>query len=134
MVSDLLRHGSSARLLAEAAISTEYEDPLSGLAHENSPDRRQRVVRNHRHSPRKILTGLGEPGTRVPNACGRMRSAAPIVPIEGIGVHSAPSEPLDVAMLRLKMHQARTDPMGRTITPPVGRADTKIDNGTGKTP
>ena len=134
MVSDLPRHGSSARLLAEVAISTEYEDPLSGLAHENSPDRRKRVVRNHRHSPRKILTGSGEPGTREANACVRRRSAAPIVPIEGIAVHSAPCEPLDVAMLRLKMYRAPTDPMGQTITPPVGRADTKIDNGTGKTP
>jgi len=121
------------RLLTEVAISTEFEDLLSGLAHENSPDRRQRVVRNRRHSPRKILTGLGEPGTRVPNTCGRRRWV-PAFPSKGIAVRSALCEPLDVAILRLKMYQASTDPMGQTITPPVGRADTKIDNGTGKTP
>ena len=63
-LTDLLRTG--ARRLIEAAVSAEFEEYLSAFVQEKLPDGRQRVVRNGHLPERKILTGLGEVGVRVP--------------------------------------------------------------------
>ena len=69
----VLRTG--ARRLIEAAVTAEFEEYLSAFVQEQVPDGRQRVVRNGHLPERKILTGLGEVGVRVPKA--RSRSGSP---------------------------------------------------------
>ena len=64
-LTELLRTG--ARRLVEAAVSAEFEEYLSAFVQEQLPDGRQRVVRNGHLPERKILTGLGEGGVRVPS-------------------------------------------------------------------
>ena len=72
-LTELLRAG--ARRLIEAAVSAEFEEYLSSFGHEKLSDGRQQVVRNRHLPERKILTGLGEVGVRVPKA--RSRSGSP---------------------------------------------------------
>ena len=71
-LTELLRTG--ARRLIEAAVTAELEEYLSAFVQEQPPDGRQRVVRNGHLPERKIVTGLGEVGVRVPN---RRSSSAP---------------------------------------------------------
>ena len=78
-LTELLRTG--ARRLIEAAVTAEFEEYLSGFAQEKLPDGRQRVVRNGHLPERKILTGLGDPGSRSQEkipvracSCGALRS------------------------------------------------------------
>ena len=66
---------TGARRLIEAAVTAEFEEYLSAFVQEQLPDGRQRVVRNGHLPERKILTGLGEVGVRVPKA--RSRSGSP---------------------------------------------------------